>query len=110
MHARSGSLKKALILSGLVSIAAMCSVAACRSLSFVLHGTRVSMACFQVSIEFFIGVQLWGVAGQVEDFDLLEVLCQPLLDRRAVMHAQVIEHQEDLAPCLLDRKRVNLPS
>ena len=42
-----GSLKENLILSGFSSIAAVCSVAALRSLSFVLLGTRVSMACFK---------------------------------------------------------------
>lgn len=29
---------------------------------------------------------------------------QPLLDRIAVMHAQVIQHQEDLASGLLDER------
>src|ERR1700675_940754 len=30
--------------------------------------------------------------------------CQPLLDRLAVMHTEVIEHQEDLPSGLLDKR------
>jgi len=58
---------------------------------------------FQVSVETFIRVQFRRVTGQVEGFDLLDVRCQPLFDRLAMMHAQVIKNQEDLAPSLLDK-------
>lgn len=55
-------MKKALILSGFLSIAIMCSVAALRTLSFVLQGTRVSMACFKSPLrrtfELLIRIQL----------------------------------------------------
>jgi len=47
---------------------------------------------FQVAIETLIRVQLGRVTGQIEDFDLLDMLRQLLFDRRAVMNPKVIQH------------------
>ena len=58
---------------------------------------------FQVPVESFVGIEFRGITGQVEDFYLRGVLSQPLLDWGAVMHAEVIEHKEDSASCLLDQ-------
>ena len=41
-------------------------------------------------------VEFRGVAGQEEQFDLLVVFLDPVLDGCAVMDAQVIENQEPL--------------
>jgi hypothetical protein len=51
---------------------------------------------FQVVIETFIGIQLRRIAGQARDLDDLRMLFEPLLNRCAVMHPEVIEDQEDL--------------
>ena len=52
---------------------------------------------FQVSIEPFVGIEFRRVTWQVKDFDRLSMLAQPLPDRLRGMHAEVIEHQKDLA-------------
>ena len=58
---------------------------------------------FQIAIKPFIGIQLRRVTGQIENFDLLHVFSQPLLDRLARMYAQVVEYPKDLTPGLLDQ-------
>jgi len=50
----------------------------------------------EIGIEQLVRVQLWRITGQIEDLDLVGVLCQPLLNQLAMMHAQVIEDQNDL--------------
>lgn len=52
---------------------------------------------FQIPVQVFIGVELRRVRGQVEQFDLLGVLGDPLSDAVGVMHAQVVDDQKDLA-------------
>lgn len=50
-------------------------------------------ACFS---EHLITVELGAVTGQVEHLDTLFVGRQLRLDRFGVMHAQVVQHKEDL--------------
>ena len=49
----------------------------------------------QVGVEQLIRVQLRRVAGQIEDLDLLFVFREPFLHRLGVMHAQVVQDQEN---------------
>jgi hypothetical protein len=55
----------------------------------------------EIGVEPLVGVEFGALAGQVEDLDVLLVLGQPGLHGLAVMHAQVVQDQEDLlAPAL----------
>lgn len=50
----------------------------------------------EVGVEPLVRVELGAVAGQVEHLDVGDVLGQPRLDGLAVMHAQVVQDEEDL--------------
>jgi hypothetical protein len=63
--------------SGVLASPSMYKTAADCSLAFVLIGTLVSMACFQVAIQTLIRVQLRRVAGKIKDLNLSQVFCQP---------------------------------
>lgn len=58
---------------------------------------------FQVTVETLVGIQFRCVTRQVKDLDPLAAFGQPLFDRSAVMHAQVIEHQKDFASHLFEQ-------
>ena len=59
---------------------------------------------FEAGVESFVRIQFRRVAGKVEDFDLLAMLCQPQLHRLTVMHAQVIKDEEHFASGLGDKR------
>ena len=50
----------------------------------------------QVGVGHLVGVQLGAVAGQIEHLDVLLVGRQPGLDRLGVVHAPVVQDEEDL--------------
>ena len=50
----------------------------------------------EVGIESFIGIEFGAVAGQGEDLDVSLLLGQSRLDGFAVVHAQVVQDEEDL--------------
>ena len=58
---------------------------------------------FQVAVETLIRVEFRRIARQIRDFDLSLVHIQLLIDRFAVMHAEIVEHQNDLAARVLDQ-------
>jgi hypothetical protein len=48
----------------------------------------------EAGIEQFIVIELWRVTGQIEDLNLVSILCQPLLHNLCVMHTKVVEDEE----------------
>ena len=67
------------------------------------HGDFGFDSVFEAGVQPFVRVQFRRVTGKVENLDLLAVFGQPLLDRLAVMHAQVIKHLKYLASSLFDK-------
>ena len=59
----------------------------------------------EVTVEIFIRVQLRRITRQIDDLDLVLPALQPSFDLLAVMDAQVVQHQEDLAAGVLDQPR-----
>lgn len=58
----------------------------------------------EVCIQSLFRVELWAVAGQVEEFYLLCALCSPSLYRFAVVDSQVIQYQEHFSFGVLDER------
>lgn len=52
----------------------------------------------QVTIQIFVRVEFRGVGGQEEHLDVFRVLFQPAPNLVAVVHSQVVQNQEHLAP------------
>ena len=46
----------------------------------------------EIGIEALFRVQFWAITGQVEQFNFVLMLFDPLLDWLAVMHAQMVEN------------------
>jgi len=63
----------------------------------------------EAGIEQFIVIELRRVTGQIEDLNLVSILCQPLLHNLCMMHTRVVEDEEYLlrriANQALDRNR-----
>ena len=58
---------------------------------------------FQITIQVLIRVELGRVGRQVEHFDLIRVLFQPLVHQLAVMYSQVVDDQKHLSVHILDQ-------
>jgi hypothetical protein len=60
---------------------------------------RIRTLChfgFQVAVEVFIGIQVRAVAGQVEQFQLLRTLLDPLFHHASMMNPKIVQDQEHL--------------
>ena len=55
----------------------------------------------EVAVQIFVRVQFRAVAGQVEQFDALAVLFNPLSDLLGMVHTQVVDDQKHFALRLL---------
>ena len=57
----------------------------------------------QIAISFFGKIQLRGIGGEKEEFDVLRVIFQPLLDHSGMMDPQIVQNQKDLPLRILDQ-------
>ncbi len=59
---------------------------------FGTHGHFRSYSMLETGIETLLRIQFWAITGQVEQFNFVLMLFDPLLDWLAVMHAQIVEN------------------
>ena len=58
----------------------------------------------EVTIEVFVRVGLRRIGWQEHQLDLVRFVCQPFLDQgRVILHAQVVDHQEDFTLGFFDQ-------
>ncbi|KAF0094278.1 MAG: hypothetical protein E1N59_1994 [Puniceicoccaceae bacterium 5H] len=53
-------------------------------------------------VEIFVWIEFGAVGGQINQLDALFFVLDPCLDELAVMHAQVVDDQDDLAFAVFD--------
>ena len=81
-------------------------------LGFRAHRHLGADGLLEVGVEPLVGIEFRAVAGQEEDFNVPTVLGKPRLHGLAVMHAQVVQDEEDLlasSPTVAPQRVEELP-